>query len=52
MTSDAKIASYIRDNTPDGKTLSEEEIPAMTLLLKDMTSEQLSYLTRNTAEPT
>ncbi len=52
MTSDAKIASYIKDNTPDGNTLSAEEIEAMTLLLKEMTPEQLSYLTRNTAEPT
>ena len=52
MTSDKKIKAYIKDNTPDGPTLSEDEIQAMTTLLKEMTPEQLSYLTRNTAEPT
>ena len=52
MTSDKKIEAYIENTTPDGIVLSGDELKTTMDALKEMTPEQLSYLTRNTAEPT
>ena len=53
MTSDAKIEAYAKNNaTENGAALSEDELKNTVDALKKMTPEQLSYLTRNTAEPT
>ena len=53
MTSDAKIEAYIKNNaTENGVDLSDDDLKNSVDALKEMTPEQLSYLTRNTAEPT
>jgi len=52
MTSDAKIEAYIKNNVPEGiESLSDDDLKKSVDALKEMTPEQLSYLTRNTAEP-
>ena len=52
MTSDAKIEAYIKNSAPDGIVFSSDDLARTVAALKEMTPEQLSYLTRNTAEPT
>jgi len=53
MTSDAKIEAYAKNNaTENGAVLSEDDLKKTIDALKEMTPEQLNYLTRNTAEPT
>tara|TARA_B100000945_G_scaffold5187_1_gene4330 strand:+ start:422 stop:583 length:162 start_codon:yes stop_codon:yes gene_type:complete len=52
MTSDAKIGAYAKNiATENGAVLSDEDLQKTIDALKEMTPEQLSYLTRNTAEP-
>ena len=54
MTSDAKIEAYAKNNAleQDGAVLSDDDLQKTIDALKEMTPEQLNYLTRNTAEPT
>ena len=53
MTSDAKIEAYAKNHAAEnGAALSEDDLQKTIDALKEMTPEQLSYLTRNTAEPT
>ena len=57
MPSDAIIKEYIKTNPlnapSEATTLSAEEITeAIAMIKAEMTEEQISYLTRNTAEPT
>ena len=53
MTSDAVIEAYIKSTAPnEGVELSDSELKDAVDALKEMTPEQLNYLTRNTAEPT
>ena len=53
MTSDAKIEAYAKNNALlDEIFLSEDEITESLGMMKaEKTPEQLTYLTRNTAEP-
>ena len=57
MPSDKVIEEYIKTNPlnvpSEGTVLSEDEITeAIAMIKAEMTEEQISYLTRNTAEPT
>ena len=64
MTSDAKIAAYIKNNAPDVDYTGEvpngtgtditgdDQLKEAIDKLKMITPEQLAYITRNTAEPT
>ena len=54
MPTDAIIEAYIRNNAiAEEIVLSADEIKGSIEMMKaEMTSEQLTYLTRNTAEPT
>ena len=51
--SDKIIEEYIKSNAPDDVVLSADEITeALRLIKEGMTAEQISYLTKNIAEPT
>ncbi len=57
MPSDAIIKEYIKTNPlnvpSEGTVLSEDEITeAIAMIKAKMTEEQISYLTKNIAEPT
>ena len=54
MPTDTIIKAYIKNNALlDEIFLSEDEITESIAMIKaEMTEEQISYLTRNTAEPT
>ena len=57
MPSDAIIREYIKTNPlhvpSEGTTLSADEITeAIAMIKAKMTEEQISYLTKNIAEPT
>ena len=53
MPSDAIIEAYIKSNVEEDVVLSADEITeAIAMIKAEMTEEQISYLTRNTAEPT
>tara|TARA_Y100001970_G_C13472872_1_gene480559 strand:+ start:84 stop:251 length:168 start_codon:yes stop_codon:yes gene_type:complete len=51
--SDKIIEEYIKSNVDDDVVLSADEITeALRLIKEGMTAEQISYLTKNIAEPT
>jgi len=54
MPSDKVIEAYIKNEAlADGRALSADEITeAIAMIKAEMTEEQISNLTRNTAEPT
>jgi len=54
MPDDKIIEAYIKNEAlADGRALSVDEITeAIAMMKAEMTPEQLTYLTRNTAEPT
>ena len=54
MPSDKVIEAYIKNEAlADGRALSADEITeAIAMIKAKMTEEQISYLTKNIAEPT